>query len=693
MNLPTIFKTRGSFEVTECHPTYKVLYLGNVQTVMAKGDNCTDKPLKILWKNYEKKGAGAKMKLSVCTSGMEGVTKEQGVTHYWSHRITYCITHPRFPRLFCWIYRHEGKKMKVELRCHAVLCKKEAIAKALTVQLHEATTAALKEFMLEKLRRQNYRLLLNSKVGFVATVPRRKQILSAAKNFKPPIEKSRSAPRLKSIDETPLEEDEHCLENGSTTFQQLNHRLAHMRLQEALLEEAEEGDDDDDDVFLDAVLGNGSLPSAAIERQTLPAVEAEKLPVIERQTLPAVKAEKLPAVEGQLLPAVEENKLPAVEGHLLPVVEAEKLPAVEGQLLLAVEAEKLLAVDGHLLPAVEGHPLPAVEGHPLPAVEGQLLPAVEAEHLPVVERQTLPAVEAEKLLAVEGYLLPAVEGQQLPEVEGDLSATVEGDLSATGEESADVSSPAVDASDVDTCRDSGTGSSTETDVAELLAESQIADEECFTRVDPRPVPPPRRRRKPITRHLSLEKYVTEEQQRRDVDTVSLTGSLGSADVVMECGNDIDSFKEDESVKCLLLGESSSSPEPGDDDDDDDDNISDESGYSEGDWRPDANGTVIRICPPDKVLHIKLNGVSSSCCTGDNQVNPKSDEIRSISTTKLPSTKQKNRDSKVPAMEQNNRDLKVPSMEQNNRDLKVPLMEQNNSYSDDKAGPYPCVIWF
>jgi hypothetical protein len=95
------------------------------------------------------------MKLTITSSGLTAFTKEQQITEYRAHRISYCIAHPKYPRLFVWVYRHEGKKMKVELRCHAVLCKTEAKAKALAVQLHEKLKFALKEFCREKTRKQN----------------------------------------------------------------------------------------------------------------------------------------------------------------------------------------------------------------------------------------------------------------------------------------------------------------------------------------------------------------------------------------------------------------------------------------------------------------------------------------------------------------------------------------------------------
>ena len=101
--------------------------------------------------------------------------------------------------------------MKLELRCHAVLCKTEAKAKAMAVQLHEKISFALREFMREKTRKQNSRLTLqrtNSLPLSGSIVPQRTKLLSTGHNFKPPISKSNTAPKLGSIHEdSEIEED------------------------------------------------------------------------------------------------------------------------------------------------------------------------------------------------------------------------------------------------------------------------------------------------------------------------------------------------------------------------------------------------------------------------------------------------------------------------------------------------------
>lgn len=88
-----------------------------------------EKPLATLWRNYTQHNKpDVVMKVKVCPSGLKATTRQHGLTEYWSHRITHCCAPKNYPRIFCWIYRHEGRKLKHELRCHAVLCAKESIS-------------------------------------------------------------------------------------------------------------------------------------------------------------------------------------------------------------------------------------------------------------------------------------------------------------------------------------------------------------------------------------------------------------------------------------------------------------------------------------------------------------------------------------------------------------------------------------
>ena len=220
------FFRKKKFTISERDPTYKVQYLGNVQTSLMKGEGCVDKPTSVLWNNYLKNNQNAiSMKLVVGATGLKVVTKDQGVTEYRANKVSYCFAHPDYPKIFVWVYRHEGKKLKVELRCHAVLTKTDAQAKAVAVQLHDNITLALSDFVRLKTRRQNARLALQRSYSLpssgdklspgslpspgsgVSGIPARSMYLTTGQNFKESIDKSASAPKLGAITESIDEEE------------------------------------------------------------------------------------------------------------------------------------------------------------------------------------------------------------------------------------------------------------------------------------------------------------------------------------------------------------------------------------------------------------------------------------------------------------------------------------------------------
>lgn len=224
LNLPTIpklpskakFWKKRSANISDYDPTFRVIYLGNVLTGWAKGEGCVDKPLATLWKNHMSTDKpNIIMKVTVCASGLKAVTKEHGLTEYWAHRITFCEAEPSYPKVFCWIYRHEGRKMKQELRCHAVLCPSENKARMMAKRLKERLHQALVDFKKEKVWKQNARLSLANAADEQKTMPFRKIMLQAgSSNYRPPLEKGKSAPKLKVIEEVIFEEDEEDLEDN-----------------------------------------------------------------------------------------------------------------------------------------------------------------------------------------------------------------------------------------------------------------------------------------------------------------------------------------------------------------------------------------------------------------------------------------------------------------------------------------------
>ncbi|XP_070498648.1 uro-adherence factor A [Chironomus tepperi] len=203
-------RNHSSVEISPPDPEYKVLYLGNVLTGWAKGDACIEKPLATLWRNYTQNNKPeVLMRLRVCPSGLKATTKQHGLTEYWSHRITFCLAPRTYPKIFCWIYRHEGRKLKHELRCHAVICSREALCEEIASQLKQNLAVALREFKRDKINKQNARLSLANAADENPSMPRRKILLSTgANNYRPPLERSKSAPKLFAIEEMVDEEDE-----------------------------------------------------------------------------------------------------------------------------------------------------------------------------------------------------------------------------------------------------------------------------------------------------------------------------------------------------------------------------------------------------------------------------------------------------------------------------------------------------
>ncbi|KAG6800309.1 hypothetical protein HZU73_04359 [Apis mellifera caucasica] len=200
---------RGNASITEYDPCYKVAYLGNVLTGWAKGEGCVEKPVSTLWRNYVTSSRpDVSMRLTVTNGGLTATTKDHGLTEYWAHRVTYCTAPASHPRLFVWVYRHEGRRLRPELRCHAALCSKESTARRLASTLNARLQQALLEFRRDKVSRQNARLSLANALYENPSLPRRKLLLSTGgQNYRPPLERSKSAPKLSAIEEDIVAEE------------------------------------------------------------------------------------------------------------------------------------------------------------------------------------------------------------------------------------------------------------------------------------------------------------------------------------------------------------------------------------------------------------------------------------------------------------------------------------------------------
>ncbi|QQP53805.1 Uncharacterized protein FKW44_006417 [Caligus rogercresseyi] len=108
--------------------------------------------------------------------------------------------------------------MKQELRCHAILCRSERKAQEMAGKLKDRIRQAFIDFKKERISRQNARLSLANSGDSGSTVPLRKILLqNGSDNYRAPIEKSKTAPKLTSIPEVSpdVEEAEEKLYDSS----------------------------------------------------------------------------------------------------------------------------------------------------------------------------------------------------------------------------------------------------------------------------------------------------------------------------------------------------------------------------------------------------------------------------------------------------------------------------------------------
>lgn len=93
-------------------------------------------------------------------------------------------------------------------RAGCLLCSLPSIL-FLSPGAQENLSQALKEFKRDKISKQNARLSLVNSLYENPSMPRRKILLSVgANNYRPPMERSKSAPKLMSIEEAVGEEDD-----------------------------------------------------------------------------------------------------------------------------------------------------------------------------------------------------------------------------------------------------------------------------------------------------------------------------------------------------------------------------------------------------------------------------------------------------------------------------------------------------
>ncbi|XP_078415319.1 protein FAM43B [Cetorhinus maximus] len=211
--LGNMFKSkRQKLELTREDPTYTAWYLGNAVTLTAKGEGCTDQPVAKIWDRCEQGTAGTKMRLTIGPHGIrmshaEHRSRQSGHL-YLLHRITCCVADPQRPRVLAWVYRHQVRNKAVVLRCHAVLVSRADKARAMALLLGQTSSSAFNEFRRLK-RQDDARHRQQQRLGevIVPFVPLRR-LLNGQCPYRPPAERSKSAPRLSSIAEDVRGEEE-----------------------------------------------------------------------------------------------------------------------------------------------------------------------------------------------------------------------------------------------------------------------------------------------------------------------------------------------------------------------------------------------------------------------------------------------------------------------------------------------------
>ncbi|XP_077113526.1 protein FAM43B [Ranitomeya variabilis] len=208
-------------------PSYTVWYLGNAVTLQAKGEGCTVEAVNKIWQKSESGGCSTKMKLSLGSYGIRMSSSKRGsrktVHAYLLHRIAYCAADACHPKVFSWVYRHQIKNKAVVLRCHAALVTKAEKAKAMEQTLCQTSMAAFNEF--KRLKRQSdFRREQKALLGesAVPKIPLRK-ILNRTCSYNPPVERSRTVPRLSAI----LEEEEGSEEDWTDPQRVTLHQHLH----------------------------------------------------------------------------------------------------------------------------------------------------------------------------------------------------------------------------------------------------------------------------------------------------------------------------------------------------------------------------------------------------------------------------------------------------------------------------------
>lgn len=193
--------------ITPGEKTYSVQYLGSLRTVNAKGDGCLDEPVKEIWRISDKGRRTAKAKVTIALDGLNLERTDMKdlsttVQFFQLHRLSYCGTAKGYSKVFAWVHRNELPRMQVELRVHAVICKKTDQVKDMTALLTERIYTNFQDYKKE----MHIKDRLTARRSSEGTVPYR--VMNMKSNFMPPAARRGSMPFLDGAPELQLVEEE-----------------------------------------------------------------------------------------------------------------------------------------------------------------------------------------------------------------------------------------------------------------------------------------------------------------------------------------------------------------------------------------------------------------------------------------------------------------------------------------------------
>ena len=199
--------------ITPAEKTYSVHYLGSLRTVNARGDDCLEEPVKEIWKISDRGRRSAKAKVTIALAGLNLERSDikdltSRVQFFQLHRLSYSGSPKGYSKVFAWVHRNELPRMQVELRVHAVICKKTDTVKEMTSLLTERITTNFQDYKKEMRIRDK---LSERRGSEGTTVPWR--LMNVKTNYMPPNGRRGSMPFLDGAAELiEIEEEEEVVE-------------------------------------------------------------------------------------------------------------------------------------------------------------------------------------------------------------------------------------------------------------------------------------------------------------------------------------------------------------------------------------------------------------------------------------------------------------------------------------------------